>query len=256
MFGVGGYLVRADKALSMNKQWIDTLKEFSVECFHMNEIPDGNGYVSHLPRELRYALTHRLIGIINGHVDLAFASMLNTTTQFAPHGYPNIPQDPYAYSVAACVPGVCGCAAGIDPQAKVMLFFESGHATEKATQDLLIPRYAAEVASGVAGDTYVGMSFSRKKETCLLQAADLLMWQMARFVKNTLKNEPMTEEFKRLMAVRRHMLLFPVTGQTHVHMMRLAKPLDGDGGMFKSLFEVNRVFMGPYKIDFGDITFS
>jgi hypothetical protein len=257
MFVVGGYVMPTDAAREMSKEWAAELSDFSVACFHMNEVPDGKKHFAHLERELRYALTRRLIRIINHYADMAFVCAVNPLLR-VPAKY--FSTDPYAYAAQQCVEGICRTIGETDPHAKIMFFFEKGHSTENETNKMLLARYAIPELAAIMKHHFAGMSFLNKQDICLLQAADILVWQTAKYIKNKLKDEEPTREFKELLGVRKHRFMFIANDDSYVYLHLLDKPLVGNGDGLRKFFRENKrdwgggsITLGRYTVNFGKL---
>lgn len=177
VLAVGGYLVRADLANRMERKWKSALNRYGLPYFHMVDCAHGNGAFRALSKQQRVDLQTRLIDLVKAHTSLGFVSIVNPNRFAQVEAIP----DPYTFCVNACLMGICAWFTN-RPQTQIEFVFEAGHVNgKKADRHLMTHR------SGNDPDisrVYHSHRFANKTDTPLLQAADLLVWQSAKFMRD------------------------------------------------------------------------
>jgi hypothetical protein len=174
---VGGYLMRADEAEQMEADWQRILRQHGVDHFHMKDVAPAGGDFKFLGMPGSDALARDVIGCILSHELEGFAAVINLQR---PTRLPPAAFDLYTSGLEACLNALMSNTAQKDPEAKVMFYFEDGHASQGIADEFLktVPR------NPTLAQHFLGHKFCGKKEKCLLQAADVLVWQTAKFIKD------------------------------------------------------------------------
>ena len=215
IFAVGGYLMRAETAKLLDGDWREVLARFRVPYFHMADIAACNKdhcheIYQHLGPTGCDQLAREMIGLIGKHETYGMAALTNTRMCSA---------DPFAYCLLECLIGLGAWLAENDPTGKVAYVFEAGHKTG--------PKAHQVILSGLPGtertfqDIFSGLTFKRKEELPLLQAADLLVWQARKFLNDFLNNaRPPRKDFVTLIESRLHVIAFKVTEDWNIQVDR------------------------------------
>ena len=189
IFCISGYFLDSECAKWMTQEWNDVLAEFSLPFFHMVDCAHGTPPFDKLTKDQRIEVEKRLIGLIKKYTISGFSAVAHADY------FKATPDHPDVYS--ACADMCSGALFGLlelrreIKDSHVAYFFESGHDSEGLTYKLLAEKLKGSNAS---------VSFARKREVPLLQAADLLAWQTAKYVKdNTSKARPPRADFLSLM---------------------------------------------------------
>jgi Protein of unknown function (DUF3800) len=179
---VGGYLMRADEAERMEANWQRILAKHGVTYFHMTDVNAASGDFKHLEMTGCDALAREIIGSILSHDVEGFSAIINLRKAFSMQGGAS---DLYASGLDACVTALTSNLSQKDPDAKIMFYFEDGHASQGIADKYLkkLPWHP----QGAVVKHFLDHKFCGKKEKCLLQAADVLVWQTARFIKDKYK---------------------------------------------------------------------
>lgn len=176
VLAVGGYLVRVDRAARMERKWRAALKKYDIPYFHMVDCAHGNGALGRLSKPQRVEIQTRMIELIKKHATLGFVTISNPRRFSRVHPLPDL----YTFSVDACVMAISAWFSD-KPPSTVEFIFESGHKNGKNADRYLIAhaRSDPDIAK-----IYQSHRFSDKPTTPLLQAADLLVWQSAKFIRD------------------------------------------------------------------------
>jgi len=181
VLAVGGYLIRADRADRMERKWKAALKRHGLPYFHMVECAHGNGVFASLSKASRIEIQTRMIDLIKKHMALGFVTIVNPKRFEEVEPLP----DPYTFSVNACLMGICAWFTD-KPDSKIDFVFEAGHRNgKKADQHLMQHKNSRDEH---ISKYYNSHRFTNKQDACLLQAADLLVWQSAKFMRDKVSN--------------------------------------------------------------------
>jgi hypothetical protein len=204
IYAVGGYLVREDHVAVMTDSWRAALADFGVPYFHMVDVAHGNMPFDKLSKAQRTEIATRMIELIKMHVSRGLVAMAN------PKCLNRAGRGPHHFCVAECFVGLGGPVAR-HHEDKVEYLIEEN--IENQTRTLNAIRGSIESAEYEPGKepfqrAYDGMSFRGKAEVPLLQAADLLVWQATKFLKDKLtKVRGPRGDFRSLME-QRHLLTY------------------------------------------------
>lgn len=200
VFCVGGYLVHADRAIVMERQWLALLKEYDVPYFHMVDCAHGNEHFERLNAIERRVLVSKLIDLIKRYTYAGFAAVVKSRRCPILHADEANPY--YVCLELAFTAMATGLLNASIPDQKVALFAEA---------DCNDMRFAIRNLHNLADlQGYSSHTFAKKSELCLLQAADLLAWQLNRDIRGRfLENRPRRKDFASLL---QHSHLFCYTG--------------------------------------------
>jgi len=196
VLAVGGYLIRSDRARIMSAKWQRVLANYEVPFFHMVDCAHGSKPFDRLPKWRRTKLVKEMIGLIKNYTSLGLVALAN------PRRFDDVPgiRDPYTF----CVTDICmGLTAWLKGESKkqkgvgnIAFFIESGHQNGNKA-DAEIRRWSKTTPGG---QLYVAHKFALKDEVPLLQAADLLVWQAHKFMKDKITEaRPPRRDFVSLM---------------------------------------------------------
>jgi hypothetical protein len=174
LFVVGGYVMHSDNARLMEKEWREVLESFGIDHFHMVDVAPCQNDFKHLGMDRCDQLNRQMIALIKKYVIEGFATIINPKKLWL---NATDPGSVYAAAVEDCITMLCGVAKQHDPEAKILFFLEAGHIHQTIANQVINSRIASM-------PVYSMHSFGKKKEVCLLQAADLFVWQLAKFVKD------------------------------------------------------------------------
>ena len=197
IFCISGYFMPTDAARQMDAEWRKVLGEHGLPFFHMVDCAHGSPpYYSKMTKEERIEIQSKLIGLIKKHTVIGF-SALTYAESFTET--PNTP-DEYTACADMCVTSLYSFLdMNRTKGGEIAYFFENGHSKKNSAYGHLpekLKRYSAS------------MTFADKDKVPLLQAADILAWQSAKYVKDRMsgKRAP-RKDFMSLME-HRHSLMY------------------------------------------------
>jgi len=174
VFCISGYFIEANNAREMTKEWVAVLAEYGLPFFHMVECAhgdNGDSSFARLSKDQRIEVATRLIGLIKRYTIQGYSAVAH-----ADHfKFDDKRSDVYSSCADLCVSGLLSFldTAGID--GSTAYFFESGHSSENTAYRLVAKKLEEKNAS---------VTFATKSAVPLLQAADILAWQSAKYVKD------------------------------------------------------------------------
>ena len=198
IWAVGGYLFRSDQARLADAEWKRVLDDFGVPHFHMVDVAPCKEIFEPLGMDRCDQLAHAMIDIIKRYA--LFGAVAFTNPKLDNYAVKaGVPDDAYARCLEMCVLGLGDMASLQDATARVAFFFETGHGTGNIASRMLTARTDGYFYTK-ASKWYVSHAFAKKTEVRLLQAADLLVWQGAKYLKDKVsKARKPRKDFKSLM---------------------------------------------------------
>ena len=199
VFCIAGYLMTDDAAVQMDQEWRAVLSHFDIPYFHMVECahdPAG-GVLKGWSDDKCDQLVRQLIPLIKKYVLEGYATILiresesNVTTD-----------DAYALAVEATLAQIVRLMDHQRiPIQKFACFFEDGHGAKGRAYNNLAHKLL---------DRNISINFEKKRDLPLLQAADLLAWQAAKYCKCLIEGRKIRGDFA---ALTQHMHAF-----TRIHL--------------------------------------
>jgi len=171
---VGGYVIRSENARLMEREWRKVLSAFGIDYFHMVDVAPCRNDFERLGMEGCDLLARQMIELIKKYVIQGIATIINPIKAWSYHGDLD---SIYATAVENCITMLCGIAVQSDPNAKILFFLEAGHKHQPIANKVINSRISTL-------PSYSMHSFGKKREVCLLQAADLFVWQLSKYVKD------------------------------------------------------------------------
>ncbi|MES0095093.1 MULTISPECIES: DUF3800 domain-containing protein [unclassified Mesorhizobium] len=180
---VGGYVVRPEDARFVETAWAAVLRKYGdLPYFHMVECaPEPpSGVFKGMPKERRIQLQTELMDLINRHV--AF-SIICSTPLGRYDGYNKDGKyiDPYTYLVGNVSDIIYDIANIYFRDCEVSLFYESGHKNGNTAYEYFNDRKIHRPRTS--------FSFMDKRASGMIQAADIIVWQYAKFIKDMVQSE-------------------------------------------------------------------
>lgn len=172
IFCVAGYFITADAAKLMDEEWGAVLHAHQIPYFHMVDCAHGNKVFKDIPVEERIEILKKLIALIKKYTAEGFAFVAKADSYDPP--LKDAP-DPYSYCAAVCVDALQMFLKMNRIEANVAYFFEEGHKNKNSAYNHVAKKIKRETDS---------LTFAAKKNVQLLQAADLLAWQCAKYAKD------------------------------------------------------------------------
>ncbi len=194
MMVVAGYFFAPDAARSFERKWQRMLARFDVPHFHMVDVAMGNGHFRKLGKEGCIKLQMEAMRLINENA-LGWLAVDVPVERF--RGSADL-ANPYPSCLDQCVRQfeliLSGWKTGAKGNPSVgKIFYEAGHRHSGEAMQLLRERKSSLINSTMS---------LRKDESGLLQAADIIAYQTAKFLKCALDGRPFRKDFEFLMRVR------------------------------------------------------
>jgi hypothetical protein len=211
---VSGYVIESEAAKKMEAAWSAVLDKRGLDYFHMVDCAPapGAGIFKGVPIETRIELVTELISLVKEFC-ITGISLFVRKESFS---VSNAANDPYTQCAEICLHSIAAIVKSLDPKPQVAYFFEAGHSKERNAYRVLAQQAAKSGAS---------VTFGLKSEVRLLQAADLLAWQSAKYVKDqTGKKRGPRKDFLSLMD-HPHTFLFLTVDNDELIMQYLEWPL-------------------------------
>jgi hypothetical protein len=188
-FCIAGYLFKKEYALQMEGEWRAVLDRYGVEYFHSKEcIPGATGPCKHLCKSKRAQMVIELIDLIDKYAGEGFGFVARK--QFYDVKGKDA-KDVYSWYADLAVNVLQAFLEGHRAQGEITYIFESGHEHQRQARNL-IANSLMESSNTVV--------FKPKKTTALLQAADLIAWQLRKYEQDVYTQErPPRKDFLALM---------------------------------------------------------
>ena len=175
VLAIGAYLIEKSAASVMKRKWQRVLDKYHVPYFHMVDVAHGSGIYSGMPDAKLDNMARSMIELVQKYVTWGFA--------FAcpPHRIddPLNGNDPYSLTVTSVLTAIDSTLSTEIAGDGYDLYIEDGHSSKaKAVQE--IERIKRLGSHG----KLLSYAFVKKKDAVLLQAADLLVWQFAKNIKD------------------------------------------------------------------------
>lgn len=172
VFCVAGYFIATEAAKLMDQEWGAVLYKHEIPYFHMVDCAHGNEIFADMSVEERIEIVKKLIALIKkytaeGVAFLAKADFYDPPTNDAP--------DPYSYCASGCADALKMFLRMNRIEGDIAFFFEQGHKSKNSAYSHIAHKVKRENDS---------LSFRAKEKMRLLQAADLLAWQSAKYAKD------------------------------------------------------------------------
>lgn len=206
VMAVGGYCLASEQAKKMDAEWLEILKRYGVPYFHMVEVAPCQGIFKAIGEEKCDALARDMIALIKRYPVMGLVALTNPNKTPPPDKSHLYAREPYSLCLQQSVIGACVQAHQADSEAKVAFFFESGHGTRKEANRLL--NWLLNSFDSPTARIHQTHTFGERTEIRLLQAADILVWQAAKYVKDKInRSRPPRKDFVSLMEAR-HTFMF------------------------------------------------
>lgn len=185
IIGVAGYLIESSKVQSFELAWAKAKRH--LPYIHMKSFAPGKGIYEHLTVDERKEINVDLVNAVNTHVDCGVAA-------FAPLGRFNRHQEDEPYSFCLTI------AADLTEhllgtkhvgQCEISFYYEMGrkHAYK-----------AMEFMQKDSNNLFKSFASVKKEDSGLIQAADMLTWHLAKYVKDVVSGRrPPRKDFVALM---------------------------------------------------------
>lgn len=196
---VGGYLIKSEHAREMGNIWQTVVDRVGVPYFHMVDCAHGAKHFAKVDPEVRIAMASCLITLVStfAAVGVAVACPPRRHDSGAQHA-----KDNYTLALNLCCAQLAANAERLGG-GELAVVIEAGH----ASAPLAVAALESQRENGTLGTlTY---SFAGKSDNVLLQAADLLAWQFAKFTKDmAFERRSARKDFVRLFNSKPHFLFY------------------------------------------------
>lgn len=156
----------------MDKEWGAVLERHKIPYFHMVDCAHGNGVFKNMPVVQRAEIVANLIALIKKYTEEGFVFLAKADSYDPPE---NDAPNPYSYCAAGCVEALYMFLNMRRVEANIAYFFEEGHKHKGKAYNHIANSVKREQDS---------LTFAAKEKVRLLQAADLLAWQSAKYAKD------------------------------------------------------------------------
>jgi hypothetical protein len=174
---VAGYLLSAEQAVHLDREWAEALAESGVSCFHMADCAHSVEDFIGMDPGMRKDLLVRLIGIIKRRVEIGIAVSISET-DFGRIGAPEWKRGgPYSLAALQVLAAVVSWADTYSYKGRISYFFESGHKHQSHTNIAIEMLRMRDQEGGVNYLRYHSHTFAGKCDLRPLQAADLLAYE-------------------------------------------------------------------------------
>jgi hypothetical protein len=187
IFCISGYFMTSEAAQAMDKEWGRVLDEHAIPYFHMVDCAHGNGPFANTHVDERANIVRELIALIKKYTGEGISVIFNKESFEAI----DATTDVYSFCVEMVVMNVKLLLDYVRRTDDCALFFESGHVSGSRAYKHIAERLKEFSAS---------LTFADKRQVKLLQAADLLAWQSAKYAKDQISGKrPPRKDFLSLM---------------------------------------------------------
>lgn len=191
---VGGYITRPDEARSLEREWAGVLAKYDLPFFHMVDCAHGTELFKGWRIEKRIEIQTALMEIIKARVEAGFVCAA-PIERFDNQGGLG---PPYVFCLDQCLFSLNAILKAKHKEGSdwmMSCYYEAGHKySSRALQRFEARRndFPKIKSLSVVDKTFSGM----------IQAADILVWQFAKFVKDTsMSARPPRKDFLSLMSV-------------------------------------------------------
>jgi hypothetical protein len=192
IMAVGGYLIRKSRARDLEVHWRQILSQYNIPYFHMVDCAMGSGVFSALTKDSRIEVQTLLMDLVKQHVELAVVS----STPLAHYEAASDIGDPYTQCVNSAAIQLTSLLVQKhgEAQYRLKLFYEAGH---KNSGNALA--YFNDKKEFYPNTSF---SFIKKRNSGMIQAADILIWQYAKFIKDLTKESRLPRlDFRSIMKI-------------------------------------------------------
>lgn len=171
---VGGYVIRSDNAEKMLKEWQQVLQEYGLPYFHMVDCAHRAPPFDKLAKSECIAIEKKMITLIKRYTFIGFVNFIPPAKHFPIE----LTRDIYVSCIWNAICSIIGEIKAKDWDGQVSIFIEQGHDRE-ADAISEIKNFAMREPERI-----IKYAAVKKTEQPLIQAADLLVWQCHKYVKD------------------------------------------------------------------------
>jgi hypothetical protein len=206
VFVLAGYLFRSSEAIHAREKWGRALRRVNVPYFHMVDCAHGNGLYRNIDKQKREWLARRCIDIIKDHAEIGIAFVINSAKWFPSQGNKEF-DNAYGQTAMHIFTYFASFIKALDTDPVFHITFESGHSTQSLARNAIYNGIFLDKIFPNEKEPII--NFKGKEEDILLQCADLVAWQTAKYVKDAIKgkNNPRAD-FKSLVELDHDLYFF------------------------------------------------
>lgn len=189
VLAVAGYVFYEGLARAMEVSWKSMLRRYSLPYFHMVDCAHGAGHYSLLSRDQRIAVATDAIELIKAHTYGGFCALMPSHRFVSSSEF----KSTYSTCVGHCLRQMCAAIdndralqAALGAEVKLSLFLEGGHRHCSEARVVAKRAASASMSTPPLPTSIASIEVGGKDGHVLLQAADVLAWQCAKYVKNKL----------------------------------------------------------------------
>lgn len=195
---LAGYIFKSDMAEEFSNKWNDLLSSYGLTTFHMVDCAHGNEEFKNITIDDRIYIEKSAIFLIKKYALLGIAVVMQPERfeLIVPY-HPRI-GDAYSFVAHHCLDGVSQWISANKYVGEVAYFFEAGHSSQSLTDRL----FKENLCRGNEGWNrgYVGHAFIEKQNAAMIQAADLLAWQVYKDTNNNIGFKDRRKDFIELIS--------------------------------------------------------
>lgn len=187
VFCISGYYISSDAAKEMDKKWAEVLETHNIPYFHMVDCAHGNETCEGKEVKERIEIVKKFIDLIKKYTITGFSAVCREQDFQVSEKHPDV----YSACVALAVRGMRAFLEINRMNHDISYFFETGHKNRGRAFNH-IADHLRSVSSPI--------TFAAKEDIRLLQAADLLAWQTAKYQKDKITGaRPPRKDFLSMM---------------------------------------------------------
>lgn len=175
---LAAYVFEKTQATRFARDWTKDLDRIGIPFTRMTDCATGNGHYATLSLDERINSGKRLIERIKHRSAVGCAVAVSAREYEKAVAWDKFSPSPYTFCVGLCVTMVHYWAVQNRPKANFAYFFEAGHKDQPEANRIL-----NQIRGGKQGSSYVSHAFVDKGYAPQLQAADMLAWHVAHYIK-------------------------------------------------------------------------
>lgn len=199
---VAGYLATPENWLAFEEAWKAALAEYRISYFHMADFCNGAPPYDSWPAGIKAQRFSRLVGIINQHAWLSVGFSISTRRyrEIVSAKAKKVGGGIYGLAANCCFMDVADFLRDRHPDAWVRYIFESG---ARGSGEVL-KNFQMHERRTSSKEHYrlLALSFEDKRCFCPLQAADILAYELYRYLPRHLEIDQRTEPRRELRALQ------------------------------------------------------
>jgi len=175
---VAGYLFEPERCLALESDWSIALNEAGVSAFHMKDWAASKGEFSSMGKCDRDDFYMKLLNLIKRDASKGIAAQVSQAEfdRIKPANWNDRIGGAYSVCATLCLQAIGLWCKQNWPDENIAYFFEAGH--ESANEASRFMDLIARSTVLTKEYRYYSHTFVKKKESTLLQTADILAWEI------------------------------------------------------------------------------